>query len=109
VDVQSDACALTKEASACKDLLQSESYEAFTAQQLKPGPRWRDTVMVPQFGVVRLRQRFIAGVNGTAFQGKTVFHCHMLSHEDTGMMANVLLAPKTQEQEVKPRDPDFLV
>jgi hypothetical protein len=26
--------------------------------------------------------------------GKSVFHCHILPHEDTGMMQNFLILPK---------------
>ena len=44
--------------------------------------RWQDTVIVPGFGTVRVRMRF------KDFIGKSVFHCHMLTHEDLGMMAN---------------------
>lgn len=28
--------------------------------------------------------------------GKTVFHCHILPHEDTGMMQNLLIKPRNQ-------------
>ena len=26
------------------------------------------------------------------FRGKTLYHCHFLGHEDTGMMQNILIA-----------------
>jgi FtsP/CotA-like multicopper oxidase with cupredoxin domain len=28
------------------------------------------------------------------FAGKAVYHCHILPHEDTGMMQNFLILPK---------------
>jgi suppressor of ftsI len=42
-----------------------------------------DTVKLPPGATVTLRTR------PTDFTGKYVFHCHMLNHEDRGMMANV--------------------
>jgi FtsP/CotA-like multicopper oxidase with cupredoxin domain len=42
---------------------------------------WQDTVTVPTRGQVTVRMRF------TDFTGKTVYHCHILNHEDKGMMA----------------------
>ncbi|MBM3289560.1 MAG: multicopper oxidase family protein, partial [Candidatus Hydrogenedentes bacterium] len=44
--------------------------------------RWQDTVIVPGYGLVRVRIRF------NHYTGKSVFHCHVLPHEDLGMMAN---------------------
>lgn len=44
-----------------------------------------DTVWVPLNAVVVIRNRF------RQFRGKSVFHCHILPHEDTGMMANFLI------------------
>jgi FtsP/CotA-like multicopper oxidase with cupredoxin domain len=43
-------------------------------------PRWQDTVIVPGFGRVKIRTRYLD------FQGKSVLHCHVLTHEDLGMM-----------------------
>jgi suppressor of ftsI len=42
---------------------------------------WQDTVTVPVRGEVTLRMKF------TDFTGRTVYHCHILNHEDGGMMA----------------------
>jgi FtsP/CotA-like multicopper oxidase with cupredoxin domain len=42
---------------------------------------WQDTVNLPVGGEVTVRTKF------TDFTGKTVFHCHILNHEDMGMMA----------------------
>jgi suppressor of ftsI len=44
-----------------------------------------DTVWVPLQSTVVIRMRF------KQFVGKSVFHCHILPHEDTGMMANFLI------------------
>lgn len=44
-----------------------------------------DTVWVPLKSVVVIRMRF------KEYTGKSVFHCHILPHEDTGMMENFLI------------------
>jgi FtsP/CotA-like multicopper oxidase with cupredoxin domain len=49
-------------------------------------PDWRDVVMVPANGEVRVRIAF------DDFPGRTVYHCHILDHEDRGMMAIVQAA-----------------
>jgi FtsP/CotA-like multicopper oxidase with cupredoxin domain len=46
-------------------------------------PIWRDTVLIPIGEKVRIRIAF------SDFVGKTVYHCHILDHEDLGMMANL--------------------
>ncbi len=43
-------------------------------------PAWHDTVVVPRFGSVTFRSRF------EDFTGRYVLHCHMINHEDLGMM-----------------------
>ena len=43
-------------------------------------PSWKDSVNVPKHGVVRIVVRF------EDFAGKWMFHCHILDHEDMGMM-----------------------
>lgn len=43
-------------------------------------PTWRDVVVVPAGGHVTVRVRF------ETFPGRTVYHCHILDHEDLGMM-----------------------
>ncbi|SDL44524.1 Multicopper oxidase with three cupredoxin domains (includes cell division protein FtsP and spore coat protein CotA) [Arthrobacter sp. ov407] len=46
-----------------------------------PGqPVWRDVVNIPANGQVRVR------INFTDFTGRSVYHCHILDHEDQGMM-----------------------
>ena len=46
-------------------------------------PDWRDVVIVPAGAQVRVR------VPIADFGGRTVYHCHILDHEDQGMMAIV--------------------
>lgn len=48
---------------------------------------WYDTVNVPARGNVVIRIRF------TDFTGRTVLHCHILNHEDMGMMAVIDIVP----------------
>jgi FtsP/CotA-like multicopper oxidase with cupredoxin domain len=43
-------------------------------------PIWLDTVIVPHGGSVTFRTRFLD------FTGKYVLHCHMMNHEELGMM-----------------------
>lgn len=53
-------------------------------KMLEPGTI-KDTVWIPAESTVVIRMRF------KEFFGKTVFHCHILPHEDTGMMQNLLI------------------
>ena len=46
-------------------------------------PAWKDTILVRVGETVRIRVRF------TDFTGKTVYHCHILDHEDLGMMGTL--------------------
>ena len=46
---------------------------------------WRDTVLVKRGETVRIRILF------SDFAGKTVYHCHVLDHEDLGMMGNLAI------------------
>jgi hypothetical protein len=49
---------------------------------------WRDTVMVPPNGRTRIWVQY------KNYTGKTVFHCHFLAHEDTGMMSTLFIGPQ---------------
>ena len=51
------------------------------------GVRYADVVPVPPGGSVVIRQRFLD------FTGRFVVHCHILFHEDHGMMAPVRVVP----------------
>jgi len=42
---------------------------------------FQDTVDIPQRGRMVIRVRF------ADFAGRTVLHCHVLNHEDLGMMS----------------------
>jgi FtsP/CotA-like multicopper oxidase with cupredoxin domain len=44
-------------------------------------PIWKDTISLPSDGTaVKIRSRYLR------FKGKFVLHCHILDHEDQGMM-----------------------
>ena len=49
-------------------------------------PLWLDTVNVPYGGTVDVIMDFTAPV----IKGTSVFHCHLLNHEDKGMMAKIV-------------------
>jgi len=46
-------------------------------------PRWEDTTLIPPHGEFVMRTHF------KDFTGRFVYHCHILSHEDAGMMATI--------------------
>ena len=53
---------------------------------------WQDTALVPAFtglgtGQIRIRMKF------ADFLGRAVFHCHILQHEDEGMMGAFEIVP----------------
>ena len=48
-------------------------------------PTWKDTVLIPRGESVRLRIPF------RDFAGKTVYHCHILDHEELGMMGIIAM------------------
>jgi FtsP/CotA-like multicopper oxidase with cupredoxin domain len=49
-------------------------------------PEWLDTVNVPVEGNIDLVMDFTDPI----IRGVSLFHCHLLSHEDKGMMAKLL-------------------
>jgi FtsP/CotA-like multicopper oxidase with cupredoxin domain len=49
-------------------------------------PLWMDTVNVPAHGEIELIMDFTDPI----IKGMSVFHCHLLKHEDKGMMAKIL-------------------
>ncbi|MFQ4140528.1 multicopper oxidase family protein [Nodosilinea sp. PGN35] len=55
--------------------------------QPEPYQAWKDTVLVKGNETVRIRIPF------RTFTGKTVYHCHILDHEDLGMMGTVNIQP----------------
>jgi suppressor of ftsI len=48
----------------------------------------QDTIWIPQNTEAVIWMRF------KEWSGKSVFHCHILPHEDTGMMQNFLILDK---------------
>ena len=52
---------------------------AFNGEAVKER-EWRDTVLVPRKGSVTFRTQFLD------FTGRFVHHCHMMNHEELGMM-----------------------
>lgn len=49
----------------------------------EPYRAWKDVVLVRPGETVRIRTRF------ADFAGRTVYHCHILDHEELGMMGNL--------------------
>jgi FtsP/CotA-like multicopper oxidase with cupredoxin domain len=50
-------------------------------------PEWVDTANVPYGGSIDM----IVDFTNPEIRGMSVFHCHLLNHEDKGMMAKILL------------------
>jgi FtsP/CotA-like multicopper oxidase with cupredoxin domain len=48
---------------------------------------WHDTVLVRIGETVKIRIAF------RDFTGETVYHCHILDHEDLGMMGKLKIEP----------------
>ncbi|MGA2136894.1 MAG: multicopper oxidase domain-containing protein [Bryobacteraceae bacterium] len=61
-----------------------------------PNPEWRDTVLLPAwdgagpYPTVKLRMDF----RDPLVAGVFPFHCHILDHEDAGMMATIRVNPR---------------
>lgn len=58
------------------------------SQHLDRPDMWRDTIIIPPKGMLRVWMRFDPNL-----VGKTVFHCHFLAHEETGMLQNFTIVP----------------
>jgi FtsP/CotA-like multicopper oxidase with cupredoxin domain len=58
-----------------------------------PAGTWKDTLLVQATKPVRIRTRY------EDFTGGFVLHCHILDHEDQGMMQLVEILPKEREKE----------
>jgi suppressor of ftsI len=58
------------------------------AEEGKPveNPVWLDTVNIPVGGTVDAVMDF----TNPLIKGMSLFHCHLLNHEDKGMMAKIL-------------------
>ena len=53
----------------------------------EPFRAWRDTVNLKQDETMRV------AINFADFAGPRVFHCHIIEHEDLGMMGTLLVEP----------------
>ncbi|WP_299684409.1 multicopper oxidase family protein [uncultured Tateyamaria sp.] len=60
---------------------------------------WWDVIALPSKGQITVRMYFRPDVDG-----KTVYHCHILPHEDNGMMANMLICPPGSDPYELPED-----
>ncbi len=60
-------------------------------------PRWMDTVSIPRGGRVVFRSRF------ADYAGTWVNHCHILMHEDHGMMQAVTAVARPEQANYHPR------
>ncbi|MEO2057410.1 MAG: multicopper oxidase domain-containing protein [Thermoleophilia bacterium] len=58
---------------------------ARNGKPVKGQPEWADSIAMPPNSRITIRQRF------ADFTGRFVFHCHVLVHEDHGMMAEVMV------------------
>jgi len=65
--------------------LSARDYPVLTAVLDHDDKLWRDTVVVPPNGRTRIWVRY------GNYTGKTLFHCHFLAHEDTGMMSTLFI------------------
>jgi suppressor of ftsI len=63
--------------------LHVNDFQVMSVDGKPQAPHYEDTVPVPPQGQVVIRTRFLD------FAGKTVYHCHILAHEDAGMMGVV--------------------
>jgi suppressor of ftsI len=63
--------------------LHVNDFQVMSVSGKSQAPHYEDTVPVPPQGEVVIRTRFLD------FAGKTVYHCHILAHEDAGMMGVV--------------------
>lgn len=61
--------------------MQSDGTVADGTPNLISQPYWSDSAWVPLGARLVTRMRFLA-----PFVGRSVFHCHTLTHEDLGMM-----------------------
>jgi FtsP/CotA-like multicopper oxidase with cupredoxin domain len=62
---------------------------------------WWDVIALPSKGRLTVRMYFRPDVDG-----KTVYHCHILPHEDNGMMANLYIFPPGTDMNNPPAIPD---
>ena len=61
--------------------------DAGYATFLTKSPAWKDTVLIPKWGKVTML------VPVMDYDGMTMFHCHIIEHEDVGMMGVWMIMP----------------
>jgi FtsP/CotA-like multicopper oxidase with cupredoxin domain len=54
-------------------------------------PLWKDTILIQQGQTIKFRSRY------EVYIGQFVLHCHILDHEDQGMMELVEIVPKGEQ------------
>lgn len=59
---------------------------------------WKDTLFIPQGETIRLRTRY------ERYIGVFMLHCHILEHEDRGMMETLEILPPRNAHEHPPHD-----
>ncbi|MCP3915472.1 MAG: multicopper oxidase domain-containing protein [bacterium] len=77
------------------------SVKDVSGKELLDAPRWQDVVRLPRGGRVVFRSRFVDYV------GEYVDHCHILSHEDNGMMQAVAIVVNPDDANAVPKSPGY--
>jgi FtsP/CotA-like multicopper oxidase with cupredoxin domain len=54
-------------------------------------PAWKDTIIVPKMGTITILVPIMD------YTGMTMFHCHIVEHEDIGMMGMWHIMPAMEE------------
>ncbi len=88
-EVVKDGTAIRDKVGAIEDLTigfgDQDNLLSFTIVRRLVDRVWRDTLLAPSGKTETIRTRF------RDWTGKTVIHCHIVDHEDQGMMKNVLI------------------
>jgi hypothetical protein len=81
--------------------LHSIQFQVLDVNGVKPveGLAWKDTVRVPRSGVARIAVDFADRT------GYFMWHCHILQHEDDGLMSWNLIEPNAKAQQTGPLPP----
>ena len=74
-------------------------HDAVLSTNMEPTSMWRDTVFIPPLGSVTIWQRYGTDPSN-AWEGKTVFHCHFMDHEDQVHTARLPLATTSRRHSV---------
>ena len=72
---------------------------AIDGKPVSPRKRqWYDTYQVPYYnGISKHYPSITARMDFRGnIEGEFVYHCHILDHEDAGMMANIMIMPPEQ-------------